>query len=75
MTPRRLQQVPSLPAVCPMLVVWRWLAALPSCAVDKLYVASVWLLHDAVVPQDVYRLKHRETQSRLDAIIRLKPLP
>ena len=34
-----------------MLVAWRWLAALLSCAVNTLYVACVWLVHDAVVPR------------------------
>jgi hypothetical protein len=75
MTLPELQQVPSLSAVCLMLAEWRWLAAPLSCVADTLYVVCVWLVHDAVVPRDFYRLKHRETQSRLDAIIRLKPLP
>jgi hypothetical protein len=58
--PRR---APSLPAACLKLVLWRWLAALLSCAPDRLYVACVWIVHGAVVPRDVYRLKQRETQS------------
>jgi hypothetical protein len=49
--------VPSLPVACLKLVAWRWLAALLSCAPDTLYVACVWLVHGAVVPRDVYRLK------------------
>jgi hypothetical protein len=51
------QRVPSLPAACLMPVAQRWLAAQPSCALDMLYVACVWLVHDAVVPREVYRLK------------------
>jgi hypothetical protein len=57
-----------------MPVVWRWLAALLSCAPDMLCVAYAWLVHGAVVPRDVYRLKRQETQSRMGTIIRLKPL-
>jgi hypothetical protein len=67
-------RVASLSAVCLMRVAWRWLAALFSCAADTLYVSCVWHVHDAVVPRDVYRLKHKETQSLLDIIIRPKPL-
>jgi hypothetical protein len=67
MTP--LQPLPSLVVVWLMPVAWRWFAALISCAVDTLYVACVSLVHDAVVPQHVYRLKHQETQSLSDAIV------
>src|SRR5437764_11276132 len=57
-------RIPFLPAAYSAPVASRSLAALPSCAVNKLIVACVWLVHDAVVPRSVYRLKHRETQFR-----------
>jgi len=40
-----------------MLIAWRWLEALLSCAPDTLYVASACLVPGVVVPRDVYRLK------------------
>jgi hypothetical protein len=40
-----------LPAACLIPVARRWLAALPSCALDTLYAACVWLVHGAVVPR------------------------
>src|SRR6266404_1688126 len=55
---------PSLAVACPGRVEPRWLATLPSCAVNTHAAACAWLLHDAVVPRGFYRLKHRETQSR-----------
>jgi hypothetical protein len=51
-----------------MLAALRSLGALSSCAVDTLYVACVWLVHDVVVPRgELYRLKYQETQSGLNS--------
>ena len=40
-----------MPAACLMPVARRWLAALPSCVLDTLYAACVWLVLGAVVPR------------------------
>src|SRR5206468_6050299 len=58
--------IPSLPTAYLAPAASRWLATPPSCAVNKLVVACAWLVHDAVVPRSVYRLKHRETQFRFN---------
>jgi len=62
-TSLRPQRIPSWPAVWLMPVAQRWLAALPSYAPDTLCGVCVCLVHDAVVPRDLYRLKPSETQS------------
>ena len=71
MLPRR---VPALSAVCLMLAAWRWLAALPSCAVNTLYVACVWLVHDAVVPRACLSVETSRNAIAIGPNRSLKPL-
>ncbi|PYI45310.1 MAG: hypothetical protein DMF10_10370 [Verrucomicrobia bacterium] len=51
-----IKTTPWVPALC-LGAVWsasvapHWLAMLPSCAVNTLFVVCVWLVHGAFVPQ------------------------